>query len=135
MALPDLSNATETLELPRAGVRVAQPQVITTFVNALQSSAPPERSILALPYQPMFYFLCDRRNPTRWNYLWPGDQTTEDHQHLVEQAERDPPEVALLGREDDLAAYAPTITQYIEDKYVHTGNFGNLAIYLRRPPN
>lgn len=133
MALPDLSNATETLALPRGGVRVAQPQVAATFVKALQSSVPPERSILALPHQPMFYFLCDRRNPTRWNYLWPGDQTSEDHQHLVEQAERDPPAVVLLGRENDLSASAPTITQYIEDKYVQTGNFGNLAIYLRRP--
>jgi hypothetical protein len=135
MALPDLSRATETLGLARGGVRVQRPEVITSFVNALQRSIPPDRSILALPYQPMFYFLCDRRNPTRWNYLWPGDQTAADYQQLVEQAERDPPAVVLLGRDDDLSKYAPTITRYIEDKYVHTGNFGNLAIYLRRPPN
>ena len=135
MALPDLGNATETLGLPRGGVRVQQPEVIMTFVNALQGSVPPERSILALPYQPMFYFLSNRRNPTRWNYLWPGDQTTEDHQRLVEQAERDPPAVVVLGRDENFSTYAPTVAEYIQDKYVHTGNFGNLEIYLRRPLN
>jgi hypothetical protein len=132
IALPDVTRATDQLALDRGGVRVEQAAVVANFVRSLQASVPPTRSILALPYQPMFYFLCERRNPTRWNYLWPGDQAARDYERFIEEAERDPPAVILLSEQRELAAYAPTIVEYVESRYIRTDNFGNLAIYLRR---
>src|SRR2546423_14960522 len=120
------------LKLERGGVRIEKAQFVEDFVRQLQDYVPPTRSILALPYQPMFYFLCERRNPTRWNYLWPGDQSPADHQRFVEEAEHDPPAVVLLSERGELEKYAPVIVEYIEHHYEQTDQFGNLAIYVRR---
>src|SRR5438477_1101631 len=130
-ALPDVTRANELLTLDRGGVRIEQAHVVADFVQRLQASVPPERSMLALPYQPMFYFLCERRNPTRWNYLWPGDQTAQDHEHLIEEAERDPPAVVLLGQQREVAAFAPAIIDYLRAQYLWTGNVGDVGIYVR----
>jgi hypothetical protein len=130
-ALPDVTHAKEQLALKRGGVRIEQPQVVVSFVHSLQASVPPTRSILALPYQPMFYFLCERRNPTRWNYLWPGDQTARDHERFVEEAEHDPPAVVLLAEPRGLAVSAPAILEYVQTHYIRTGEFGNLTVYVR----
>src|SRR5436190_5281657 len=96
VVLPDVTHGTDRLALSRGRIFIAQPNVVTQFVRRIQELVPPSKSILALPYQPMFYFLCDRHNPTRWNYLWPGDQTANDHERFIEEAERDPPAIILL---------------------------------------
>ena len=132
VALPDMSQQTELLNLPRGGVRVAQADTIADFFRNLQASVPPNRSILALPYQPMFYFLSERRNPTRWNYLWPGDQTASDYEALIAQAEKDPPAVVLLSEREELARFAPQIIEYVREQYIYSDNLGDIAIYVRR---
>jgi hypothetical protein len=118
--------------LADGAVRVTHGEVPHRDFVSLQAGVSPARSILALPYQPMFYFLCERRNPTRWNYLWPGDQTAHDHERLIEEAERDPPAVVLLSQQRELAASAPTIVEYVRAHYIWIGDVGNLAIYVRR---
>jgi hypothetical protein len=130
-ALPDVTRANEQLTLDRGGVRIEQANAVANFIRRLQADVPPDRSILALPYQPMFYFLCERQNPTRWNYLWPGDQSTQDHERLIEEAERDPPVVVLLGQQREVAAFAPTITEYLRAHYLWSGNVGDIGIYVR----
>jgi hypothetical protein len=55
-ALPDVTRANEQLALDRGCVRIEQAHVVADFVQRLQATVPPDRSILALPYQPMFYF-------------------------------------------------------------------------------
>jgi hypothetical protein len=130
-ALPDVTPAIEQLALDRGGVRIEQAHVVADFVHRLQATVPPDRSILALPYQPMFYFLCERRNPTRWNYLWPGDQTTQDHERLIEEAERDPPAVVLLAQHREVAEFAPTIIEYLRAHYLWTADVGDIGIYVR----
>jgi hypothetical protein len=130
-ALPDVTRAKEQLRLDRGGVRIEQANAVAKFIQRLQADVSPDRSILALPYQPMFYFLCERRNPTRWNYLWPGDQSAQDHERLIEEAERDPPVVVLLGQQREVAAFAPTITEYLRARYIWSGNVGDIGIYVR----
>jgi len=130
-ALPDVTQANEQLTLERGGVRIERAHAVADFIHRLQASVPPERSILALPYQPMFYFLCERRNPTRWNYLWPGDQTARDHERLIEEAERDPPALVLLSRQGEIAAFAPAIIEYLRAHYLWTSDIGDIAIYVR----
>jgi hypothetical protein len=130
-ALPDVTRANGELKLDRGGVRIEHAHAVTDFVQRLQADVSPERSILALPYQPMFYFLCERRNPTRWNYLWPGDQSAQDHERLTEEAERDPPAVVLLAQQREVAAFAPTINEYLRVHYLWSGNVGDIGIYVR----
>jgi hypothetical protein len=132
VAWPTLNKATERLSLPRGGVRVENGAWLTDFVRGVQQYVPPDRPILALPYQPMFYFLCERRNPTRWNYLWPGDQTARDHEALIDQVKKDPPAAVFITGENDMAVYAPAILDYVHAEYRHAGSFDVLAVYFPR---
>ncbi len=132
VCLPDVTRFKETLMLERGGVRVGNAEVTADVVRAVQKYAPPDRSILCLPYQPMFYFLCERRNPTRWNYLWPGDQTASDHEALIHQAKNDPPAVVLIMKEQVMSSYASAILDYVHAEYRRAGDSGDLAVYLPR---
>ncbi len=129
--LPDVTRDTQMVTLERGGVRIERADVVVDFVRRLQAFVPPTRSILVLPYEPMFYFLCERRNPTRWNYLWPGDQTSRDYERLIEEAERDPPAVVLLSQQREVTKYAPAIVEYVQAHYIHTDDVGDIAIYVR----
>jgi len=131
MALPNVTHGTDRLALSRGGIFIAQPNVVTHFVRRIRELVPASKSILALPYQPMFYFLCDRHNPTRWNYLWPGDQTANDHERFIEEAERDPPGIVLLSDQAQLAESAPMIMEYVRMHYLLTDQLGDIAIYER----
>lgn len=128
--LPSPIEASQTVALPRAGVRVQNAPILENFIESLQSLARPGQSILCLPYQPMFYFLSERRNPTRWNYLWPGDQTPKEHQDLIRQAQSDPPAVIVVTKEADLEHYAAPILDYIHREYKHRTEYGSITIYL-----
>ena len=97
------------------------------------TTAPVDRSILCLPYQPIFYFLCERRNPTRWNYLWAGDQTPEDHERFIQQAKADPPAVVLMASETEMSRYAPRVVDYVHETYRVASESGGLKVYLPKP--
>lgn len=120
----------ETIMLDRAGVQVNKPDSIMGVVRTIQRYAPSDRSILCLPYLPMFYFLCERRNPTQWNYLWPGDQTSADHEMLIRQARNDPPAVVMILNESRMQRYASTIIDYVHAEYEEAYNFAGCLIYL-----
>jgi len=127
--LPDLSTKT-FVSLPRGQVRIEGGDKMTNFVHLVQQAAGPERSILSLPYYPILYFLSERRNPTQWNYLWPGDQTPQDHQTLIDQAKRDPPALVVLVKEKQMQEYAPLVIDYVHSNYRLAGDSGELAVYL-----
>jgi hypothetical protein len=125
----------QTVRLQNAGVRKGGARNLEKFVRLVQDHAPPDRSILCLPYVPMFYFLCERRNPTRWNYLWPGDQTAADHHALIAEATADPPAVVIIDNEDNMSRFAPDILQYIHQNYTRFRSAGGLyTIYLPGSP-
>jgi hypothetical protein len=93
--LPFIGEDVKTISIKRSGLKtdVSTAQFIEYLNWTIQKYSKPDESILCLPYQPMLYFLSERHNPTRWNYIWAGDQTTEDHKQLIEQAEADRPAV------------------------------------------
>jgi hypothetical protein len=120
----------QEVPLARAGVRFQGAQAMADLVRRVQERAPPARSILCLSYEPMLYFLCQRHNPTRWNYLWPGDQTAADHQTLVAEAKNDPPAAVLIADEAELAQFAPIVLNYVHEDYSNTANVFGMSIYL-----
>jgi hypothetical protein len=130
--LPPPISADETVTLSRAGVRMQGARGLQGLVETVQRLAPPERSILCLSYHPMFYFLCERRNPTHWNYLWPGDQTLEDHQALIRQAQKDPPAAVLLVDEAELQRSAPVIFKYIKTEFRLVAKADIVTLYVPR---
>jgi hypothetical protein len=120
----------EEMPLPRAGVRAYRGAAVADFIRKVQASAPAGRSILCLPYQPMVYFLSERRNPTRWDYIWPGDQTAQDYETLIREARRDPPAVVLIVGEADMNRYAPAILDYVHAAFRNVNWGSGVSVYL-----
>ena len=120
------------MDLERGGVRMdsSSAKLLEGIVALIQKHAAPDRSILSLPYNPMLYFLAERRNPTRWNYLWPGDQTPDDHRALLEQAANDPPAVIVLSGEQEMQRHAPTIMDYVHSRFQAKEQLGRWRIYV-----
>jgi hypothetical protein len=118
--------------VPRGGVFVDANtgRSIETIVSLIQDYSRKGESILCLPYQPMFYFLSERRNPTRWNYLWPGDQSEKDHRQLIEEAKKGSPRLVLLFEKEAFRAYAPSIFKYIESNFDLSAENGGVSLYL-----
>jgi hypothetical protein len=126
--LPPPVEAAETLALERGGICKKGASNLKKFIERVQGYAPRDQSILCLPYQPMFYFLAERRNPTKWNYLWPGDQTAEDHGELIRQARSDPPAVIVVTGEMEMARYAQDILDYVHTDYTLAANAGGMFL-------
>jgi 4-amino-4-deoxy-L-arabinose transferase-like glycosyltransferase len=120
------------LPLNRGGVRLEPEYVqsLSSIVKVIQSNTEPNDAILCLPYAPMFYFLSDRRNPTQWNYFWPGDQTVEDHLTFVKQAKNDPPAIVITIDSNWVQVNAPVIYDYIIANYKVAHDLDPITIYL-----
>jgi hypothetical protein len=133
--LPRRPVPSRAIALSRAGVYTspARAGAVELLVGLIDRHAPPDRAILALPYQPMLYFLAKRRNPTRWNYLWPGDQTADDHRALIDQARQDPPAVVVVFAPDELAGHAPVLAEYVGAHYRPALVTGTWTLYLPGP--
>jgi hypothetical protein len=76
--VPDAANPTNreymSLDLPRAPVLlpVHAAKSYRGVVDYIQTHTDPGEPIFVFPVVPMFYFLADRPNPTRYNHLQPG---------------------------------------------------------------
>jgi hypothetical protein len=120
----------EEMPLPRAGVRAYRGASVADFIRKVQASTPAGRSILCLPYQPMVYFLSERRNPTRWDYIWPGDQSAEEYERLIREARRDPPAVVVIIGGADMGRYAPAILDYVHAEFRNANWGSGVSVYL-----
>lgn len=123
---------TTKILLKRAGVYVepVTAGMVEKIVGKIQMHASPDRSILCLPYHPMFYFLSGRRNPTRWNYLWPGDQNQDDYRTLVKQAQNDQPAIVVIFDKSEMQHYAPAVFDYLNAEYRVEQDLGWVTFYL-----
>ena len=136
--LPSLAEKTTEISVERArGIRAYQAGIakkIEMVTSEIQKYSRPGDSILCLPYQPIFYFLSQRHNPTRWNYIWPGDQTAEDYEQMIKQADKSQPAVVMLYRKDEINKYAPEIIEYVNKKYKVAEEFDFISIYVPLNP-
>jgi hypothetical protein len=119
------------LDVPAGGVRLSPTDAlfVRAAIEKTQAYARPDQPIFVVPYQPMLYVLTQRRNPTRWNYLWPGDQSDEDFAQLLQDLERDPPAVVLVFRTDEVVLPS-ALHAYLAANYRLVEQVGALGFYL-----
>jgi hypothetical protein len=129
--LPELGEPRGIVTGERGGVRLedTDARLVAALVGAVAGFAKPDQPILALPYQPMIYFLGERRNPTRWNYLWPGDQSEQDYRELVAEARRGHPALVVLWQPEAMRSYAAPVLEYVEAEFAFAGQLGPFALY------
>ncbi|MCH7622941.1 MAG: glycosyltransferase family 39 protein [Nitrospinae bacterium] len=95
--------------------------------------------ILALPLNPIFYFLTDRVNPTRYDWILPGMLTTEEEKKMVEGLKIHRPKMVIFvdipidGKEERrLANYAPLLYGFLIENYQFDEIIGLFQILLPR---
>jgi hypothetical protein len=93
--------------------------------------------ILALPLNPVFYFLTDRVNPTRYDWILPGMLTTAEEQMMVEGLKKNRPKMVIFidipidGKEERrLANYAPLLYEFLVQYYQFDEMIGLFQILL-----
>ena len=93
--------------------------------------------ILALPLNPIFYFLTDRVNPTPYEWVLPGMLDEDKELEMVETLKAKPPKVviyvdiAIDGNEERrLKNYAPHIYKYLVENYAFQEIIGLFQVLL-----
>jgi 4-amino-4-deoxy-L-arabinose transferase-like glycosyltransferase len=81
------------LRTPVGEVRAsaAEAPVVTELLSRVQ----PGQSLFVYPYKPLFYFLTQTSNPTRYSYLEAGMMTSEDARLALSELEARPPKWVL----------------------------------------
>ena len=94
-------------------------------------------AILALPLNPIFYFLSDRINPTPYEWVLPGMLEKAKEKELVAILENQPPKVviyvdiAIDGKEERrLSHYAPELYKFLLKNYTFQEQVGFFQILL-----
>ena len=94
-------------------------------------------AILALPLNPIFYFLSGRVNPTPYEWILPGMLEEEKEKELVAILNNNPPklviyvDIAIDGKEERrLLNYAPHLYKFLLDRYGFQEKVGFFKILL-----
>jgi hypothetical protein len=83
----------QPLDTPVGDVRASVGEA--PAVRDLLSRVQPGQSLFVYPYKPLFYFLTQTRNPTRYSYLGPGMMTREDAAIALGELQASPPDWVL----------------------------------------
>ena len=93
--------------------------------------------ILALPLNPIFYFLTDRVNPTPYEWVLPGMLGQDEELKMVETLRENLPKVvvyvdiAIDGKDERrLKNYAPNLYNFLLDRYNFQEMIGLFQILL-----
>ena len=120
----------------------AEAEWIAQVVDRIEIYSEENDPILALPLNPIFYFLTGRVNPTSYDWVLPGMLDQEDEGEVIRQLEANPPKVIIFvnipidGREDRrLARYAPLIYKFIFKNYALEEMIGMFQILLPQMKN
>jgi len=146
---------TERLELERVSVwaNPYEARWIRRVVETIETATQPGDPILALPLNPLFYFLTGRENPIAHDWILPGMLDEAARREVVRQLKARMPRLIVLadipidGREDRrFARYAPEIDRFIKTYFqpweqiglfqiwLPSGSLGQFPSVLPRPP-
>ncbi len=110
---------------------------IKAVVEKIHQHSKKGDAILALPLNPIFYFLSDRVNPTPYEWVLPGMLDEKQERELVELLESNLPEIvvyvdiAIDGKEERrLSHYAPHLYKFLLENYSFQEMVGFFQILL-----
>ena len=130
------------LEIMPGGPLVERAQALDDLVADVRTRTRPGEPIVVLPWYPILYFLTERPNPTRFDWLFPGYLTTEaEVARFIDEIDRSPAQVVVYspisidGLPDrSLAAFAPEIDRFLLQRFAPTKRFGRFWVLTRKEP-
>jgi hypothetical protein len=98
---------------------------INEITSYIKNNTSPDDTIFAIPLNPIWYFLTNRKNPTYYEWILPGELKTEVEQmEVIEQLKKKVPvfiiyaNIAIDNREERrFSNYAPFVYKFITDNY------------------
>lgn len=128
----------QNLDMDRAHVflsnEAAWIQTVRQATNSLQATVPPNETFLALPYDPLYYFLAGKPTPTRQLIFFEHiNIPPQQEQSVIQEIEKHNVNYILqsnrsLVPSDGLGilgkTYCPTLGKYIEDNFEVIQSFG-----------
>ena len=110
---------------------------INEVVNRVNLYSKKGDPILALPLNPIFYFLTDRVNPTRYEWVLPGMLSENEELKMVDTLRDNLPklvvyvDIAIDGKDERrLKNYAPHLYKFLVDRYGFQEMIGLFQILL-----
>ena len=137
-----MTKETEQIQLDRLQVSTNPQEAkwLQEVVDRIEIYTDKGDPILALPLNPVFYFLTDRVNPTRYDWVLPGMLTVEEEKKMVAELENHPPKLVVFvdipidGKEERrLENYAPHLYAFLLENYQFDEIIGLFQILLPRP--
>lgn len=134
----EYQNFTSALHADRARGILTSPEDaarIDHITEYLTRRTAPNEPILVVPWAAGFYFLTDRRNPTRVDIFYDGE--SRRHPCIVAALDRRPPRYVVYGYVWDIDGkhfrdYARVIDDYIRRHYVVAQTYPGYEIWSRR---
>jgi hypothetical protein len=124
---------TDAPGLPRSGLRVSAEslQSINRMTDLIRRETGADEAIFAFPSRSEFYFLSDRRNPTRFYNTALGLRDTASTRSLLRYFEEHPPAAVIYDPSDKYAnRQSESILRWVQVKYSRVDSVDGLVIYL-----
>ncbi|MFK7896223.1 MAG: glycosyltransferase family 39 protein [Myxococcota bacterium] len=110
------------------------------LVREIRSRTQSKDPILVLPWYPVLYFLAERDNPTRFDWLFPGYLNSElETARFVDSIEGSRAKTviyspaAIDGRQDrSLSGFAPSLDRYLRQSFRPVKWYGSFLLMERR---
>jgi hypothetical protein len=133
-------DSADEVEVVPGGPRIDRAQLLDDLIRDVRGRTRDGEPIVVLPWYPIVYFLADRPNPTRFDWLFPGYLTTEMAvAAYTDEIDRSAARVVVYspisidGRTDrSLAAFAPEIDRFLLRRFEPVKRYGRFWVMTRR---
>lgn len=125
------AGGSQIIETPVGVVRESTAEA--SAVSELLARVRPQQTLFVYPYKPLFYFLTQTENPSRFSYLQPGLMTADDAALVLSELRAHPPDWVLyldLSQSEfdrvfpsgkNVPAHFPDLEIWIKSNYSSTG--------------
>lgn len=139
-ALASVRGELDEVPVVPGGPKLERAHQLDDLVRDVRARTREGEPIVVLPWYPIVYFLTERPNPTRFDWLFPGYLTTEaEVAAFLEAIDRSAARVVVYSplsiddRDDrSLAAFAPEIDRFVLSRFEPVKRYGRFWILVRR---
>ncbi|MEZ4334258.1 MAG: hypothetical protein R3F35_21105 [Myxococcota bacterium] len=139
LAVARARDDTAKVEVAPGGPRIPAVGALDDLIRDVRARTRADEPIVVLPWYPIVYFLADRPNPTRFDWLFPGYLTTEaDVEAFLERIDRADVRVVVYspisidGLPDrSLSAFAPGIHRHLMRAFRPERRYGRFWLMTR----
>ena len=111
----------------------ADQELYADVLDLIARNSAPSDTILALPFDPEFYFLSDRRAPLRYFIASLGLTNERDYERAVMSLQKHPPKIVVFRRDDKYnTPLTLRLIGYVRANYAAASPRGGFDVFIKR---